>query len=518
MALGLRHRLHPLPLDARPVSNRVDRVHLPGVRRQRGDGPAGLRPLRSGLGGTALFSASPLGKDRRPAGGGDADPVAVSPLFQPVRAKRYHHGLFGHGIAGACVAVPAGGPARLPVPVLGIARSHVRHQGDRLPRGGSFRSPAVRAGAAGDRAVGPGPGEAGPRGNAHGVLTAAGHFDPAPMGGHRRAGPGSPWTDLGQSRHSDRNERAQCGRQRGRGGSPGLGRQVPAATGGFRAVGSTRGRRRGGTRCPCLVVPPRTESPRYSIDSARPGFGRRGGGAVVVSPDLPIPVSGRRFDRGQWRGDGRRYSNGRRRRSGRRPGRGRMFGGRRRRSGGLSPMALGPGLRAIARACPCNHPLFGALNPVGQRPNRGGCRPARGREGGNGEQQPASQLRGGLGPAGGVVYRIRGVGSQVVGGRLAGLRGHFLLGLDSPFHHAVHQPGGNIHRVLARYGLLDRPAGRGPWRSALVLLLRRTIRLRAVARRLRTSGCRIFRTEGRRSGLAAGLLGRGNPFGVHDRQ
>ena len=86
---------------------------------------------------------------------------------------------------------------------------------------------------------------------------------------------------------------------------------------------------------------------------------------------------------------------------------------------------------------------------------------------------------------------IRGPRHLVAGPYLADMRRHLLRHLGGPLHHSLHQLGRHIHWLMAGHGILDCPAGRGPRQPALVLLLRRSLGLRAAA----------FPLRHRRSGL-----------------
>ena len=107
------------------------------------------------------------------------------------------------------------------------------------------------------------------------------------------------------------------------------------------------------------------------------------------------------------------------------------------------------------------------------------------------------------------------IGHLVDREELAHMCGNLLRGLDRPLHHNVHQPVRDLHRLLAGHGVLDRPTGRGPWKSAVVLLFRRAVGLRTVATGLRRSGSGVFPPAPGCSGPGTGAVGRSFAGGLH---
>ena len=130
-------------------------------------------------------------------------------------------------------------------------------------------------------------------------------------------------------------------------------------------------------------------------------------------------------------------------------------------------------------------------------------------------QRDSDELSGGQWAASRFFGGVRDYRGGVAGVSLADLRRHFLRDLGDSLHHHFQQHRRNFQRLLAGHGLLDRPARRGPGKPTLVLLFRRSFRVRVVAGSLRGGRSSLFSEEGGRIRLGIGLLGRLNPVGLH---
>ena len=213
VAVGVRRGLHSFALDARTVSDRVRRLHLPHLRRLRLHRTPGIRPVRHGAGGVALLLARLPGPGGSAAGRSNAGALAGAAVFQPVWPQRHLDGVLGIGPADIDVAVRGGRQGPVPVPGSSGACMHVRNQGDRLHRHIHLGSGGVRDGGPATEVMGIRPHQNFPVGRAGGIFAVAGYPDPPPMDCVGEPGTGHVGTDAGKSsRRDDRDSgRARSG-------------------------------------------------------------------------------------------------------------------------------------------------------------------------------------------------------------------------------------------------------------------------------------------------------------------
>ena len=134
---------------------------------------------------------------------------------------------------------------------------------------------------------------------------------------------------------------------------------------------------------------------------------------------------------------------------------------------------------------------LGLLDPVHlslrRRGGGGHDTPRWGQRGHHRERGPG-QLPGGRRFAWGSAGSLHFFWRSLAGWRVAGMRRYLLCDLVGPVHHRLRTHLRCVQRRVAGNGLLDRPARRGPGKSTLVLLLRWSVGVRAVAGSVRTVG------------------------------
>ena len=301
--------------------------------------------------------------------------------------------------------------------------------------------------------MGAGAGKALPSGPARRVLSAVDHPYAAPVVGIVRLIPELSGPDSGQPRPADGRERAQRGRHRRPGWRSRMGRQDVAAAG----AGPCRGRAYRGGVCGTggigLVAPARASygaTDRLRCRSP-PGDDRRSGAVA-------LPAAGGCDRRPRGAGPG--------------PDVGRSTGRRGGVGVGLPPVSRpARGLPAVRSGCD-HRALRRPIHPGAGPPRGGGRDLAQWGHHRRRSQRTARQLRGRLRHPVRHDRSIRGLGRTLAGRGLVGLRRNLLPDLGRPLHDPLHPYGWGLQRVVAGHGILGRPAGRGPGKSAVVLLLR----------------------------------------------